>query len=253
MNEHPVMPGAEPLYLSGGATGVLLCHGYTGTPQSMRYVGEQLAELGGHTISIPRLPGHGTHLEDMARSTARQWLSEVRRALHELADQCEQVFVMGLSMGGTLALNLAATHEEMVRGVIAINAPLALDNPLLAEVALAEDAPEFVDKIGADIKRPDTDELSYDGTPMATSIQLYALMAATRELLPRLRCPLLALYSREDHVVPPTNGDYLLGQVASVDKRLLMLEDSYHVATLDNDRDRVVRETLAFLKQPTTG
>lgn len=246
MNDFSVMPGAEPVFLSGGETGVLLCHGYTGTPQSMRYVGERLAELGGHTVSIPRLPGHGTHLEDMARSTAHEWLGEVRRAYKELAEQCERVFVMGLSMGGTLALSLAGTHED-VRGVIAVNAPLFLNNPLFAEAALADGTPEFLPKVGADIKRTDSDELSYDGTPMATGIQLYALMATARELLPRIRCPLLALYSREDHVVPPENGDYLLGRAASPDKRLLMLEDSYHVATLDNDRDRVVSETLAFL------
>src|SRR5690625_1250396 len=246
MNDSSVMPGAEPQFLTGGRTDILLCHGYTGTPQSMRYVGERLAELGGHTVSIPRLPGHGTHLEDMARSTAREWLGEVRRAWRELAEHCDQAFVMGLSMGGTLALSLAAT-EETVRGVIAVNAPLSLNNPLFAEAALADDTPEFLPKIGADIKRADADELSYEGTPMATGVQLYALMATARELLPRIRCPLLALYSREDHVVPPENGDYLIGQAGSGDKRLLMLEDSYHVATLDNDRDRIVDETLAFL------
>lgn len=249
MTETAVMPGAEAVFIAGNETGVLLSHGYTGTPQSMRYVGEYLAERGGVTVWIPRLPGHGTRLEDMAATTAGDWLRGVRTALTELQRQCSRIFLVGLSMGGTLMLHLAATRPELIQGLVVINAPVFLDNPDFAAVAFADDAPEFLPKISADIKRPDTDELSYQGAPVATARHLYALMAATRELLPRVRCPLLAFYSREDHVVPPANGPYVLERVSCADKRLVTLENSYHVATLDNDRELIASETLRFIEQ----
>lgn len=248
MAAHPILPGAEPLFLQGSEVGCLISHGYTGTPQSMRFLGEYLAAEGGYTVSVPRLPGHGTSLEEMAGTTAIDWLEGLREALRELESCCSQIFLVGLSMGGTLALHLGATHADIVRGVVPINAPLFLNNPDFAAIAFAPDAPEFLPKVAPDIKA-DVDELSYPGAPVATASQLYALIGATRELLPRVRCPLLAFYSREDHIVPPENGPFLLEQVASEDKRLIMLEDSYHVATLDHDRELIARETLGFVER----
>ncbi|RFA30769.1 hypothetical protein CAI21_04480 [Alkalilimnicola ehrlichii] len=248
MTDYPVIPGAEPFFSAGNDTGCLVIHGYTGSPQSVRYLGEYLAEKGGFTVSVPRLPGHGTAPEDMARTTAEDWLQCVRTALAELNERCTSIFVVGLSMGGTLSLHLAATQQDIVHGVVTINTPLFINNPQFAALAFAPDAPPFLPGVGADIKNPDANEISYNGAPSATTRQLFVLIATAREMLPLITCPVLAFRSREDHVVPPSNGPYLIDHVSSADKRLITLEDSFHVATLDNDRERIARETLQFIR-----
>ena len=102
----PVMPGAEPFTHVGGSTGALLCHGFTGSPQSLRPWAEYLAEAG-LSVWLPRLPGHGTAWQDMARTRWEDWYAEVDRAFDELRAHADEIFVMGLSMGGCLALRLA--------------------------------------------------------------------------------------------------------------------------------------------------
>ncbi len=97
----PVLPGAEPFRHEGGEVGVLLCHGFTGSPQSLRPWADYLAARG-LTVSLPLLPGHGTRWQDMQLTGWQDWYAEVDRALRELLDRCEQVFVFGLSMGGAL-------------------------------------------------------------------------------------------------------------------------------------------------------
>lgn len=251
MSDYPVLPGAEAYFAAGSDVGCLLVHGYTGSPHSMRYLAEYLAEQGGLTVSVPRLPGHGTAPEEMAGTTADEWLGAARAALQDLNLRCSRVFVVGLSMGGTLALHLAATQQQDVHGVVPINAPLFLDSPQFAAAAFNPELPELLPAPGSDIKRQGVAELSYQAAPRATAKELFALVATTRELAPVIQCPLLAFYSRDDHVVPPANGPYLLDRVASTDKALVMLEDSYHVATMDNDRELIAKRTLEFVRAHT--
>ncbi|MFJ4940988.1 alpha/beta hydrolase, partial [Streptomyces pseudovenezuelae] len=116
----PVLPGAEPFRHEGGEAGVLLCHGFTGSPQSLRPWAQHLAEHG-LTVSLPLLPGHGTRWQDMALTGWQDWYAEVDRELRALTERCTSVFVAGLSMGGTLALRLAAKHGDAVRGVVVVN------------------------------------------------------------------------------------------------------------------------------------
>jgi carboxylesterase len=244
----PVMPGAEPFFADGNQVGCLVSHGFTGTPQSMRPLAEHLAREGGYTVSLPRLPGHGTDPSEMADSTALQWLQCLRGELQRLQERCESIFVVGLSMGGTLALHLAATHSDVVRGVITINAPVVLDSPELAALAFAADAPAVFPGIASDIKKAGAQELAYPVVPVPSLRELFGLVAAASALLPRIRCPLLAMQSTDDHVVPASNGPLLMSQVGSVDRRLVVLDDSFHVATLDNDAERIARESVRFIE-----
>lgn len=247
MTDEPVMPGAEPFFLDGGEVGVLLSHGFTGTTQSMRYVGEALNRLG-YTVSAPRLTGHGVSPAALARSTAGDWIASLEDALPALRARCRTIFVGGLSMGGSLTLYLAGKHADLFAGAFPINAVIHPDSPDMAGLTFDRDAPRSIPGIGADIKDPTSPELAYSEVPVAAFKELFALVAVTRELLPRVRCPTLVLQSRDDHLVPPANARTIARLVGARRVELVWLENSYHVATLDYDKDRIVDEVHRFMR-----
>jgi len=247
MSEGPVMSGAEPFFLRGNDTGVLLSHGFTGTTQSMRYLGEALHRLG-YTVSAPRLKGHGISPAAMAKSTAGDWVASVEDALNELRPQCKRIFVGGLSMGGVLTLYMAAKHAGVFAGAFPINAVVHVDSPDLAGLAFDRNAPPVIPGVGSDVKDPATKELAYPEVPVPAIKELFALIAVTRELLPRVACPTLVLQSREDHVVPPANGKTIVSLVGASRAELVWLGNSFHVATIDHDKDRIVAEVHRFIQ-----
>ena len=249
MSEYQVLPGAEPFFFEGNEVGCLVSHGFTGTTQSMRSLGELLAREGGFTVIGPRLKGHGTDPEDMAQSTAEEWIRSLEEALVTLRDRCSTIFITGLSMGGTLSLYMAAMYPDVFKGTIPINGALFTDMPEFTGLAFAADAPATIPGIGSDIKKPGLTELAYPDVPVPAIRQLYALMGVTRDLASQVTCPTLIFQSREDHVVAPDNGPYILESVGATDKRLIWLENSYHVATLDNDKELIAGETVKFIKK----
>ncbi|MBN1660004.1 MAG: alpha/beta fold hydrolase [Anaerolineae bacterium] len=248
MSEIEIMPGAEPFFFEGNEVGCLVSHGFTGTTQSMRFLGEFLAREGGFTVIGPRLKGHGTTPEDMALSTAEDWVRSVEEAMHTLQGRCDKIFVTGLSMGGTLTLYLAALYPGVFAGALPINGAVFLNSPDMAGLAFMVGAPPLVPGVGSDIKKPGEVELAYPVVPVPAIRHLYALIAVTRELLPRVTCPTLVFQSRDDHVVVPDNAPYILEHIGAEEKRLVWLENSYHVATLDNDKERIAEETLRFIQ-----
>lgn len=242
-----VLPGAEPQSWAGGAAGALVIHGFTGCPQSMRSLAQAFADAG-FTTELPRLPGHGTTIQDMLTTSWEDWSSAVDAAYQDLAARCESVVVAGLSMGGTLAVWLCAQHPE-IAGCVAINAAV-MPQPELAEllVPLLEAGEETFDAVGNDIAKEGVVELAYDRTPLAP---LASLGAAIDDLQPRLaaiRCPVLILTSPQDHVVPPASSDHLAAGVSGPVERI-SLERSYHVATLDHDAELIESEAVAFARR----
>ena len=248
MSETKVMAGAEPFFFEGNEVGCLVSHGFTGSPQSMRFLGEYLANEGGLTVVGPRLKGHGTSVGDMARSSAENWIRNLEAGLRTLQERCSKIFMTGLSMGGTLTLYMAAMYPDVICGAVPINGAVFVDNPDLAGLAFMEAAPATVPGVGGDIKKPGVTELAYADVPVPAIRQLYALMSVTRELLPRVKCPTLVIQSRDDHVVVPDNGPFIIDNAGAEDKQLLWLENSYHVATLDHDKELIARETLQFIR-----
>jgi carboxylesterase len=248
-----VWPEAEAYSFEGGKTGVLVLHGFTGCNQSMRPLGEGLAAAG-FTVMGPRLPGHGTSIQDMMTRTWQEWTGEAEKSLEELSGKCDSVFVTGLSMGGTITLYLAEHHQDKIAGAITINAPVAKLNPLLP-VSLMN---QYVLKrmtipgVGSDIKDPDAKEMAYEKVPARAAAQLYKLMKLTRSGLQSIQMPVLIFESREDHVVPTSNGPYILDHIASTDKELVWLEESYHVATLDHDKGEILDRSVRFIKRLTS-
>jgi carboxylesterase len=247
MTQDNLMPGAEPFFYRGNDIGVLLCHGFTGTTQSMRPLGQQL-HAAGYTVIGPRLKGHGTTPQDMAGTSAGDWIASVDETLAELRKTCSQIYMVGLSMGGTLTLYSAAKHADLIRGAISINAPVQIASPDLAGLALDPQVPEMIPGVGSDIKDPESKELAYAQLPVAALKQIYALVAVTQDLLPRVKCPTLVMQSRDDHVVNPENARHIVRQLGCNRIELLWLENSFHVATLDHDKALIAQRAAAFIK-----
>ena len=241
-----VMDGAEPFRMEGNEVGVLVCHGFTGTPQSVRPLGEGLAGAG-FTVAGPRLAGHGTRVKDLAKSTASDWITSIEEDLDWLQERTEAIFFAGLSMGGMFALYFAAMRPELIRGIVPINACVFLEDPELSRLVFDENAPATIPGIGSDIKASGAKELVYPDVPVPPVKEFMALMRVTDDLLPTIETPVLMFQSTEDHVVPPENGPYIQGQLGSRYKQLARLENSYHVATLDNDAGYIAEQTIRFI------
>lgn len=245
-----VVAGAEPFSAAGGPDGVLVLHGFTGSPYSMRPLAEAFAAAG-FTVELPRLPGHGTSPQDMAGYRFDDWTAAVEAAYADLAARCSKVVVAGLSMGGTLALWLAAEHPE-IAGAVLVN-PLVDVTTEGTRAMLAglrgTDEP-FVPGIGSDIAAEGVEEGAYPLTPVAGLVSLLEGAGALMPRLPGLRPPLLLLSSPQDHVVEPASSDHLAAHAGSPVQRVLLTR-SYHVATLDLDRELLEREAVAFAQRVT--
>lgn len=249
MTEPTVLPGAEAWSADGGPAGVLVLHGFTGCPHSMRGLAEACAAAG-YAVELPRLPGHGTTVDDMETTRWSDWYAAVESAYDGLRARCEQVVVAGLSMGGTLAATLAAKHPE-IAGLVAINPAI---EPIAAireqvEQSLAGGVTRWP-AIGDDIADPDQKELAYDEVPVAAMASLVDAVDALQPLLSDIRCPVLCLWSPQDHVVTNASSQLLVDSVSGP-SRLVRLERSYHVATLDYDRQQVFDETVSFVAEVT--
>ena len=244
----PLMPGAEPYSHAGGPVGVLVIHGFTGSPVSMRPWAEYLAAEG-FTVELPRLPGHGTRWEDMAVTRWEDWYSEVDRTLTDLKSRCEQVFVAGLSMGGSLTLRLAEQRPGDVAGLILVNPAVHTerwDRHLLPVVRhIVKAFPGIIN----DTKKPGVDEGGYTKLPLNAVYSLLQAWATIKTDIARVSSPMLLMHSREDHVVEPSNSEWIMKNVSSTDRTEVWLENSYHVATLDNDAPLIFSTSVDFINR----
>jgi carboxylesterase len=242
------LPGAEPFAASNGPHGVLVLHGFTGCPQSMRPLAEAFADAG-FSVELPLLPGHGTAIGDLVPTRFSDWLDAAEAAYLELAARCDRTVVAGLSMGGTLSLSLAARYEEI--------AGLVLVNPLVAPPAESfvgilrgalEGGVPVAPGIGSDIAKEGSVELAYEGVPIEAALSLFAAVEELSGHLDDVRCPVLLLQSRQDHVVPADSGDLLVERAGGPVERV-WLESSYHVATLDNDAGEIEERAVTFAQK----
>jgi carboxylesterase len=252
MTEEAVLAGAEPFSAAGGPHGALVLHGFTGSPQSMRGVAQALAGAG-FAVELPRLPGHGTSVEDMMTTSWGDWSSAAEAAYEKLAANCDRVVVVGLSMGGTLTAWLATRHRE-IAGIVVINGFIEPAAPALQEILdmmVAQGVTE-VPGIGSDIALPGAAEVSYGRTPISCTMSLMGEMARLKGELAAITSPVLIFNSPQDHVVAPVSSDTLAAGVSGPVERVT-LERSFHVATLDYDRELIEQETVAFARRVTGG
>lgn len=243
-----VIPGAEPFSHDGSRVGVLLSHGFTGSPKSMRPWAEHLAAAG-YTVRLPRLPGHGTTWQEMNRTRWEDWYAVLDQAFLELQERCDTVFVGGLSMGGTLVTRLAQVHGPRVSGLLLVNPVYKVDDPRLRVLPALQAVVPSLAGIANDIKKPGQDEGAYSRTPLKALHSQTKLWAIVSRDLAEVTQPVIVWHSVEDHVVPVSSSELLLARISSADVTEHLLHDSYHVATLDNDAPRIFEESVQFIER----
>ncbi len=243
----PVIPGAEPFFQAGGNTGVLLCHGFTGNPGSLRPWAEHLAGAG-LSVSLPRLPGHGTTWQELARTRWEDWYAEVDRSFSDLRAIADEIFVMGLSMGGCLALRLAELRGPDVAGLVLVNPSVAADSKVVSLARVLRFVVPSLRGVGDDIRKAGVSEHPYDRMPVSAVASLARLWTLTQRQLGEVTQPLLVYRSAVDHVVGPASLRVL--RAALPESQLIVREcgNSYHVATLDNDAPEIFAGSLEFVR-----
>jgi len=238
-------PDVKPASFPNGPTGVLVLHGFTGSPQSLRALAVRLAE-DGHSVELPLLPGHGTKIEDMVPTRFDDWYRAASEAYVELAARCERVVVAGLSMGAALATLLAVDHEPAA--LIAINPQVTAPPASVVEVirGLVAEGVATIPGIGGDIAKEGVEELAYAATPVEALMSYIERCQTMPDELPNITCPVLLFTSVQDHVVDPVSSDALAAGASGPVERI-SLERSFHVATLDHDAKLIEDRASAFV------
>jgi carboxylesterase len=259
----------EPFSADGGPVGVLFCHGFTGSPASLRPWAQAVADAG-YTVRLPRLPGHGTSVRAANRTGWPDWYDRIEREYVRLSQQCREVFVFGLSMGGCLALRLAQAHRagrpgsvrdddgfdvsgaRPVAGLVLVNPAVVVNDRRLVALPLVRRLSESSAGIANDIAMPGENELGYTRVPHNALHSMLGMMKVVRAHLAEVTAPMLLFRSVHDHVVGPQSAALILGGITSTSVREQLLPRSFHVATLDYEADDITRGSLEFLRTHAT-
>jgi carboxylesterase len=243
----PILAGAEPWsHVGSSQHGAVVLHGFTGNPSSMRSIAEALAALDLH-VELPLLPGHGTSVDDMLPTRWVDWAGEAEAAYQRLSTRATHVVVVGLSMGGALALRLGANHPD-IAGLVCINPVTQPQVPEVVEMlrGMVDGGTTVLPGIGSDIADPDAKESAYEGTPLEPllSLLLDGIEPLSHEY-EQMRMPLLLMNSPQDHVVEPAQAEFLADRYGGPLERIT-LHRSYHVATQDYDKDVILESAKEF-------
>ncbi len=230
-----------------GHIGVVLVHGFTGSPAAMRPWAEFL-NARGYSVRVPLLPGHGTKPSDLNEVQWPEWPAKVKAEIAELQKQCSQVFVAGLSMGGGTTLHVAAELGDELSGIILVN-PMIHVRGISPTLAFAiSRVVKFGKSVGNDIKRKGVTEYSYDKMPYRGIHQLLTMLQLTRAALPSVKVPMQLFHSVDDHTLPVSNTEIIMREVGSTNKSRIELLHSFHVATLDHDSELIFANSLTFIE-----
>jgi carboxylesterase len=240
---------------SADRCGCLLVHGFTGTPQEMRFLGERLHREG-YTVRGVRLAGHCTSVDDLACTTWQDWYGSVRSGVEELQQDTQRVVAVGQSMGALLALKLAVEYPQAIAGLVLLAPALELSNPWVRRIRpalrlllpLMKQRRRHLGRGERDVADPQarSESPSYRQVPLPALHQLLVLQKHVHRLLSRVHQPALIIHSRRDHTCPPSNVA-LLERCLGGPTRSVLLEDSFHVISIDVDKERVASEVTAFL------
>ena len=227
--------------------GILLVHGFTGSPASMRPWAEYLNQRG-YMVKVPLLPGHGTTPHDLNLVKWQEWPAKVESDLQELLRTCSKVFICGLSMGGGTTLNIATRYSKDLAGIILVN-PMIHVKFVPHQLAWAISRfQKMRESVGDDIKRPGITEYGYDALPAVGVYELLKMPHYTRKRLHDVTAPMLLFHSVDDHTLPVTNTEIVMKGVGSRQKQRIELVNSYHVATLDYDQEVIFENSRLFIE-----
>jgi carboxylesterase len=246
----PLALPARPDRTGGRSIGVLLVHGFTGSPASMKPWAQSLADRG-YAVEVPLLPGHGTRWQDLNRVAWTDWYGEAEAAFDRLRADCDAVVVGGLSMGGSVVLRLAETRGAEVSGVVLVNPFVSSERKELVALPVLKHVVPSLRGVVNDIKKPDQDEHGYQRLPLKGLAAVTEMWKAVVPDLAKVTQPLLYFRSADDHVIDPSSSPTVLHGVSSVDVEERILDRSYHVATLDHDADRIFTESAEFIARVT--
>jgi carboxylesterase len=246
------IPNSAGFTLAGGKIGVLVIHGFTGSPVSVKPWAEFFNQQG-YTVSTPCLPGHGTTWQDMNQTTWLQWYEKVEQSFIELQSKCDRVFIAGFSMGGALALKLAQIRGGEIEGLILLNASLQDRRFILKLTPLLKYLIPSIKKGPTDIAKPNPPKHSYARTPLKALDSLRKLWANVERDLYLVDLPLLVAYSINDHAVDPESSFKIVDKVSSVDIREVVFEESFHNVPLDFDLEKLNIESKLFIEDVLAG
>jgi carboxylesterase len=249
-NPELVNPHLEggPFLWEAGETGVLLVHGYTATAAEVRPLAKILLEHG-YSVAGPLLPGHGTSPADLNRFRWEEWAAAVETCYHDLSRRCRRVVIAGESMGGLLALYLAA-HRPEAAGVMTYAAALKLpSNPILPFMPLLSRFIAFRTKPVRPPTQADARWQGYPVNPLPALNQLLRLQRKVMRLLPDIHQPLLVMQGRLDLSVSPMAAELIYQKAGSRIKELHWMEKSTHCVILDQEYERAAQITLDYLNR----
>jgi carboxylesterase len=241
---------ARPELTGGRRIGVLLSHGFTGSPASMRPWGESLGDKG-YGVRVPLLPGHGTTWQDLNTRTWQDWYDVLSAVFDEMLADHDAVVLGGLSMGGALVLRLAADRPDDVAGLLLVNPAVATKRLDVKALVVLKHLFRSFPGLANDIKKAGVEEHGYTRTPLKA---IHSLIRAWKPLvadLPNIKAPVIYFRSTVDHVVDDASQPIILSGISSTDVTEVPLPDSYHVATLDNDAPTIFARSAEFIARIT--
>lgn len=227
-------------------TGIVLVHGFTGSPAAMRPWAYFLNDRG-YTVRVPRLPGHGTKWQDLNEVKWQEWPDRAAKDVEELLAKCERVFIFALSMGGATSIQVAHRYGDKIAGLVFVNPMITIKGPAIHFAPIVAKLTPKMKAVGGDIKKPGASEWSYDALPTKGVLQLNALLKDSRAKLPEIKAPFMIFHSKDDHVLPVYNTEIYMDEIGSSRKQRIELINSYHVATVDYDQDFIFENSLQML------
>jgi carboxylesterase len=257
-----IIPTAEPFFFPGPSSGsggknahigCLVTHGFTGAPKEVRGLGEYLNRQG-YTVCGMRLAGHATRPADMLRSRGQDWLLSVEDGYNLLRSCTDQVFLLGLSMGGVLSLTAAAQLD--IRGVVAMSTPYdlpAMPVPLWAVRLLSWFKPYLpkgkVPGSGWFDQAAYQQHVAYPMNPIRSALELKLLIEEMHTALPKINVPVLLIHSRDDDYVVQDSMQQIYNRLGTSDKQMLWVEGGGHVITEEPTRETVFKAAADFVKR----
>ena len=247
-----LIANSESFYLSGGKTGVLLLHGFTGSPASVLPWAQGIHEAG-YTVSVPRIAGHGTQWQDLNRSTWEDWYDSVETAFLTLKANCDRVFVGGFSVGGALALKLAQIRGSEIEGLLLLNPSIFDERKFFKLVPALKHILPSVKGGPSDVAQSGAPVHGYGRIPLKALDSVRTLWKMVEHDLYLVDRPILIGYSINDHVVSPNCSHTIIDNVSSPSIREIIFERSFHNVSLDYEVEDLIAESVEYIQDVLTG